>query len=55
MHCKQLKLGNPLDMATTLANGKYKFANHVRDQISDAQKKVYAHIKTFKRIMVAFI
>ncbi len=44
------KLGNPLDMATTLGPmANIRFANHVRDQISDAQNKgAIAHIKTFQ-------
>lgn len=44
------KLGNPLDMDTTLGPmANIRFANHVRDQISDAmQKGAIAHIKTFQ-------
>ena len=44
------KLGNPLDMDTTLGPmANIRFANHVRDQISDAmQKGAIAHIKTFE-------
>ncbi len=44
------KLGNPLDMDTTLGPmANIRFANHVRDQISDAMKKgAIAHIKTFQ-------
>ena len=44
------KLGNPLDMDTTLGPmANIRFANHVRDQISDAQKKgAIAHISTFQ-------
>ena len=44
------KLGNPLDMDTTLGPmANIRFANHVRDQISDALKKgAIAHIKTFQ-------
>ncbi len=44
------KLGNPLDMDTTLGPmANIRFANHVRDQINDALKKgAIAHIKTFQ-------
>ena len=44
------KLGNPLDMDTTLGPmANIRFANHVRDQISDAmQKGAIAHITTFE-------
>ena len=44
------KLGNPLDMDTTLGPmANIRFANHVRDQITDAlQKGAIAHIKTFQ-------
>ena len=44
------KLGNPLDMDTTLGPmANIRFANHVRDQISDALKKgAIAHISTFQ-------
>ena len=44
------KLGNPLDMDTTLGPmANIRFANHVRDQISDAMKKgAIAHISTFQ-------
>jgi len=44
------KLGNPLDMDTTLGPmANIRFANHVRDQITDALKKgAVAHIKTFQ-------
>ena len=44
------KLGNPLDMDTTLGPmANIRFANHVRDQISDAmQKGAIAHISTFQ-------
>ena len=44
------KLGNPLDMDTTLGPmANIRFANHVRDQISDAKKKgAIAHISTFQ-------
>ena len=44
------KLGNPLDMDTTLGPmANIRFANHVRDQITDALKKgAIAHISTFQ-------
>ena len=44
------KLGNPLDMDTTLGPmANIRFANHVRDQINDALKKgAIAHITTFQ-------
>ena len=44
------KLGNPLDMDTTLGPmANIRFANHVRDQISDALKKgAIAHISNFQ-------
>ena len=44
------KLGNPLDMDTTLGPmANIRFANHVRDQITDAlQKGAIAHISTFQ-------
>ena len=44
------KLGNPLDMATTLGPmANIRFANHVRDQITDALKKgAIAHISNFQ-------
>ena len=44
------KLGNPLDMDTTLGPmANIRFANHVRDQITDALKKgAIAHISNFQ-------
>lgn len=44
------KLGNPLDMDTTLGPmANIRFANHVRDQLADAlQKGAIAHISTFQ-------
>ena len=44
------KLGNPLDKDTTLGPmANIRFANHVRQQIVDAQQKgAIAHIPTFK-------